>query len=161
VTDATALVGRVVDAHNAHDDRALAACYARGATVQFAGWPEPIDAGAWVSAQATIRESFPDLRFRVRATGTGPGTALVELTMTGTNAGPLHLSDTDRLVLRTDARSLPATGREMSIDGVVVLEVSDGLVTAERHHWADVTSLVQLGLVVPRRPVPETAAAAG
>ena len=156
--DAPALVGRLVDAHNAHDDRALAACYAPAATVRFAGWPEPIGADAWVWAQATIRESFPDLRFRVRATGTGPGTALVELTMTGTNAGPLHLSDTDRLVLRTDARSLPATGRRMAMDGVVVLEVSDGLVTAERHHWPDVLSLVQLGLLAPRHPVPEPAA---
>jgi SnoaL-like domain len=153
----TDLVRRVVDAHNAHDDRALSATYASGATVHFAGWAEPIDAGAWVAAQPQIRESFPDLGFTVEAVATAPGLAVVELTMTGTNSGVLHLSDEDRIVLRTDASSLPATGGRMSIRGVVVLEVSGGLVTAERHHWPTVQSLVQLGLVQPRNPVPALA----
>jgi hypothetical protein len=148
--DAAALVTRMVDAHNDGDDHALLATYARGATVYVAGWPEPVDAESWVLAQAGIRESFPDLHFEIRALGTGPGVALVELTMAGTNSGVLHLGDEDRIVLRTDAQSLPATGARMSIDGVVVLEVSDGLVTAERHHWPTVRSLMQLGLVRPR-----------
>lgn len=148
--DAAALVTRMVDAHNAGDDQALLATYARGATVHFAGWPAPVDATSWVAAQSGIRESFPDLRFEIRAVGTGPGVVFVELTMTGTNSGVLHLGDEDRIILRTDAESLPPTGRRMSIDGVVVLEVSDGLVTRERHHWQTIRSLMQLGLVRPR-----------
>ena len=155
--DATALVTRMVEAHNAGDDRELLAMYAPGATVLFAGWPEPIDAGSWVTAQAAIRTGFPDVRFGIRAVGAGPGVAFVELSMTGTNSGVLTLGDDDRIVLRTDAESLPATDRRMSIDGVVVLEVRDGLVTAERHHWPTVRSLVQLGLVTGRRPVGEPA----
>jgi ketosteroid isomerase-like protein len=151
------LVQRLVDAHNAHDDRALLASYAGDATVHVAGWAEPVDAGSWVAAQTQIRESFPDLRFTVGAVATAPGVAVVELTMDGTNSGVLHLGDEDRIVLRTDAASLPATGGRMSIRGVVVLEVADGLVTAERHHWPTVQSLVQLGLVQPRNPVPALA----
>ena len=155
--DATALVTRMVEAHNAGDDQELLAIYAPGATVLFAGWLDPIDAGSWVMAQASIRAGFPDVRFGIRAIGTGPGIAFLELTMTGTNSGVLTLGDDDRIVLRTDAQSLPATHRRMSIDGVVVLEVSDGLVTAERHYWPTVQSLVQLGLVT-RRPAAEPVA---
>ena len=66
--------------------------------------------------------------------------------MTGTNTGPLILSDADRLVLGTQAETLPATGRAMDITGAVVFEVADGQVTAERHYWPEVTPLVQLGL---------------
>jgi hypothetical protein len=161
VTDDAALVARMVDAHNERDDRALLACYAPGATVQFTDWDEPVAAEYWVAAQAGVRESFPDIRLHVRAVGTAPGGAFLETTLTGTNAGPLHLGNTDRIVLRTDAQSLPATGRRMSMDGVVVLDVADGLVTAERHYWPDVTSLVQLGLVRPRHRVTSRAGTNG
>jgi predicted ester cyclase len=148
--DATALVTRMVDAHNTGDDEALLATYEPGATVHFAGWASPVDAGSWVAAQAQIRESFPDIHFGIRTLATAAGSVVAELTMTGTNSGVLHLSDDDRIVLRTDAQSLPATGRRLSMDGVVLLEVSDGLVAAERHHWPTVQSLVQLGLAQPR-----------
>jgi hypothetical protein len=151
--DAATVATRIVDAHNDQDFAALLASYASGATVEFAGWPEPVSAEAWVATQPAIRESFPDLRFRIRAFGTGRGVALVELTMSGTNTGVLHLGNEDRIILRTDAESLPATGGRMVIDGVVVLDLCDGLVTAERHHWPSVQSLMQLGLVRPRDPV--------
>ena len=35
----------------------------------------------------------------------------------------------------------------MDITGTVVLEVADGQVTAERHYWPLVDTLVQLGFV--------------
>ena len=153
MTDAAALVRRMVDAHNDRDDRALLACYAPTAGVRFAGGSGPVEAATWVAALAGLRAGFPDLRYAVRSVGTGPGLAFVELTMTGTNAGPLQLGDVDRLVLRTDARSVPATARRMSVDGVVVLEAADGQVTSERHYWPDVDVLVQLGLAnVPESP---------
>ncbi len=159
--DAATLVTRLVDAHNAHDYQSLLAAYAFGANVHFACWQEPVDAGTWVAAQASIRESFPDIRFRTGAVATGPGVAVVELTMAATNTGVLYLGDDDRIVLRTDAQSLPATGRRMMIGGVVVLEVSGGLVTAERHFWPTVQSLVQLRLVRPRYPADEFAGTTG
>jgi hypothetical protein len=39
----------------------------------------------------------------------------------------------------------------MSIDGVVVLEVDDGLITVERHFLHLAETHQQLGLVAPRR----------
>jgi hypothetical protein len=73
--------------------------------------------------------------------------ALLEARLTGTNIGPFTLGETDRLVLGTQAETLPATGRPIDITGTVVLEVADGQVTAERHYWPLVDSLVQLGLL--------------
>jgi len=142
------LVARMIAAHNDRDDEALRRSYAPGAVVSPGGSPEPVPAAAWVAGLATLRESFPDLHFRVRALAAGPRVALVELTMTGSNDGLLHLSDADRIVLRTQETTLPPTGRPMSIDGVVVIETEDGLVTAERHHWPQIEPLVQLGLVM-------------
>lgn len=46
---------------------------------------------------------------------------------------PAYLNDADRRLLRTDAVELPPTGRSMYIDGVVVLDLVGGLITAERH----------------------------
>ena len=79
--------------------------------------------------------------------------AAAEVRMTGTNTAPLHLGEIDRLLLRTDAAELPATYRSIDLRWVVVLELSDGLVATERHHWPYVDTLLQLGLL----PVPATA----
>jgi hypothetical protein len=58
-------------------------------------------------------------------------------------------------VLGTQAEALPATGRAIDICGVVVLEIAGGRVTAERHYWPLVDTLVlQLGLVEPRQAQP-------
>jgi hypothetical protein len=58
------------------------------------------------------------------------------------------------VVLGTQAETLPATGRAIDICGVVVLEIADGRVTAERHYWPLVDTLVQLGLVGPPQAQP-------
>ena len=72
--------------------------------------------------------------------------------MTGTNTGPFVLGEIDRLILGTQAETLPATGRAMDITGTVVLEVADDRVTAERHYWPFAQVFVQLGLVGSPRP---------
>jgi ketosteroid isomerase-like protein len=91
--------------------------------------------------------TFPDFRLHPRNLAADDRVALLEARMTGTNTGPFPLGETDRLVLGTQAETLPATGRAMDITGAVVLEVADGQVTAERHYWPLVDTLVQLGFV--------------
>ena len=125
----------------------LAACYAPGATVHPAGWPEPVDVTAWMAAFGSMLESFPDLTVRPTAVASGDGVVVLEATLVGTNSGPFHLGDVDRLILGTDADRLPPTGKIMDITGVVVLEIADGLVIRERHYWPVAETLVQLGLV--------------
>jgi hypothetical protein len=109
--------------------------------------PEDFDAEAWLAAFGAMLAMFPDLRVHPRRLALGDQAALLEARLTGTNTGPLFLNDVDRLVLGTQATTLPATGRAIDLDGVVVFEVADGRVTAERHHWPEVAPLVQLGLV--------------
>jgi hypothetical protein len=93
--------------------------------------------------------TFPDLRLHPRNLAAEDRVALLEARMTGTNTGPFPLSETERLLLGTQAETLPATGRATDITGVVVLEVAGGRVTAERHYWPLVDGLVQLGLIGP------------
>jgi ketosteroid isomerase-like protein len=137
----------MVDSYNRHDADTLAACYAPDARINAAGWPEEVDAATWLAAFGAILSSFPDLQIRPRNLVTDDRVAVLEARLTGTNTGPFSLGETDRLVLGTKAETLPATGRAMDITGTVVLEVADGRVTAERHYWPLVDTLVQLGLI--------------
>ena len=141
------LMDRLIDAHNARDVEATASCYAPGAGVHMDGWDQPVDVPTWTVAMEALHESFPDLTFHRGPAADGDGVVMAEIRMTGTNTGPLSLGTTDRLVLRTDAERLPPTGRVMDVIGVVVLEIAEQKVTAERHYWPAVEPLVQLGLV--------------
>ena len=155
--DTAALVGRMVDSFNRRDTEAHAARYAPGARVHLAGWPEEVDAGTWLAVFGVMLQTFPDLLLHPRNLAADDRVALLEARLTGTNTGPFGLSDTDRLVLGTQAQTLPATGRAIDITGTVVLEVAGGRVTAERHYWPLVDTLVQLGLVGPRPSRPDGA----
>jgi hypothetical protein len=146
--DTAALVDRMVDSYNRHDTDALAACYGPHARVHQAGWPEAVDAQTWLALfGGPLLTTFPDLQLRPRNLAADDRVALLEARLTGTNTGPFTLGETDRLVLGTHAETLPATGRAIDITGTVVLEVADGQVTAERHYWPLVDTLVQLGFV--------------
>ena len=136
----------IVDSYNRHDIDALAACYAPGARVNGGGWPEDIDVTGWLAGLGTIIGSFPDLQLHPHNLVADGRVAMLETRMTGTT-GPLVLGEIDRLILGTQAEALPATGRTMDITGMVVLEVADGRVTAERHFWPFAQVFVQLGLV--------------
>ena len=105
-------------------------------------------------------ESFPDLTFTAGRVAAAGSTIMFEIQITGTNQGPLHLNDLDRLLLRINAQTLPPTGREMTIDGVVVLEVDEHLITAERHFLNQAATQEQLLLVAPGASDPVKAARA-
>ena len=150
--DTAALVDRMVDCFNRHDPEALAACYAPDARVHRAGWPQAVDAGTWLAAVPVSLTTFPEFRLDPCNLAADDRVALLEARMTGTNTGPFPLSETERLLLGTQAETLPATGRATDITGVVVLEVAGGPGTAERHYRPLGDSLVQLGLIGPPGP---------
>ena len=145
------LVAAFLDAHNRRDSDVLVAAYAPGATVHRTEATAPIDAAEWLATRDVMVESFPDLTFTPGRVATAGSAILFEIRITGTNHGPLHLNDSDRALLRTDAAALPPTGLPMSIDGVVVLEVEDGLITAERHFLNQAAAQEQMLLVEPRQ----------
>jgi hypothetical protein len=139
----------MVDCFNRHDPEELAACYAPDAGVQPAGWPQAVDVSTWLAAVPVIWTTFADLRLHPRNLVADDRMALLEARMSGTNTGPYPLSETERVLLGTQVKTLPATGRATDITGVVVLEVAGGRVTAERHYWPLADGLVQLGLIGP------------
>lgn len=147
------LVAGLVDCYNDRRLEDLASWYQSGATVHPAGWHEAVDAPTWIAAFGAMLESFPDLAIRPTHVASGSGVAVLEARLTGTNSGPFHLGDVDRLVLGTDADRLPPTGRTLDITGTVVLELTDDHVTRERHYWPLIDTLVQLGLVATQ-PLP-------
>jgi hypothetical protein len=151
MSTAADLVAALLDAHNRRDTRALVAAYAAGATIHRAEATEPITAGEWLETRDAMVESFPDLTFTPGRVATAGSAIMFEIRITGTNHGRLHLNDSDRALLRTDAPALPPTGLAMSIDGVVVLEVEGGLITAERHFLNQAAAQEQLLLVDPAR----------
>ena len=141
------VVRRLVGAWDTHDPDRLMSCYAPGALVHPQGPDSPVPAEVWREAVPTFVGSFPDLRVQLEGSVTEGDRVAAEVRMTGTNTVPLHLGEVDRLLLRTDAAELPATYASIDLRWVVVLELSDGLVTAERHHWPFVDMLCQLGLL--------------
>ena len=147
LTDLTDVVAGLIESYNRRDPSRLAAGYAAGAQIQPAGLPGPIDTGTWTEVFGSFLRTFPDFTAAAGRVTTSGSVAMAEVTLSGTNTGPVHLDDFDRAVLRTDARELPPTGRPMSVDGVIVLAAAGGLITAERHHFPFAGLLEQLGLI--------------
>lgn len=147
MTGGAELAATILDGLNRRDLRGVAASYGDGARVHPDGWREAVDLPTWHAAFGMLLTSFPDLALTAEHVAAGSNAVILEVRLTGTNTGPFHLGDLDRLVLRTDAERLPPTGRAVDITGAVVLETAGGLVIAERHYWRLLDSLTQLGLV--------------
>jgi len=144
---AMGLVAGLVDGFNRRDLRRLTSSYTPHARVHLAGWHEAVDVATWLSAFQMMLESFPDLTLTPEHVASGDDVAIVEARLTGTNLGPFHLGDIDRVVLGTDAERFPPTGRAIDITGTVVFQTIGDLVLSERHYWPLVDTLAQLGLV--------------
>jgi hypothetical protein len=121
--------------------------YTPDARIHPAGWDDDVDVPTWHAAFEMVLTSFPDLTIATERVAAGEGSVIIEARLTGTNSGPLHLGDLDRLILDTDADLLPPTGRAMDIMGTVVFQISGERVASERHYWKTADTLVQLGLV--------------
>jgi hypothetical protein len=152
MSDAAGLVATLVDGYNHSELQRVAALYTPDARVHPAGWDDDVDVPTWHAAFEMVLTSFPDLTITTERVATGEGLVIIEARLTGTNDGPLHLGDLDRLILATDVDRLPPTGRAMDIAGSVVFQVAEDLVTAERHYWKTADTLVQLGLVETKQP---------
>jgi hypothetical protein len=147
MSDAAGLVDTLVVGYNQRKMHRVASMYTSDARVHPAGWDDDVDIPTWHAAFEMVLTSFPDLAISPEKVVSGEGVVIIEARLTGTNSGPLHLGDLDRLILDTDADLLPPTGRAMDITGTVVFQIAGELVTAERHYWKTADTLVQLGLV--------------
>jgi hypothetical protein len=147
MTGRAGLVAPLLDGYNRRDLGRVASWYTPDARIHPAGWDEAVDVPTWLAAFRMMLTSFPDLKVSPEHVATAKDLVILEARLTGTNSGPFHLGDLDRLVLGTDAERLPPTGRAIDITGTVVFQTAGDLVATERHYWKTVDSLTQLGLV--------------
>jgi steroid delta-isomerase-like uncharacterized protein len=129
---------RWIDAFNARDDAAEAACR----TTDFiAHAPDsiekaPLDSDAWAAFLGVFLEGFPDLHLEVQDSSADQETTAQRILFTGTHTGTF--------------RGLPPTGRKVRFSAVEINRMVDGRVA---EHWVQLDSVTlfeQLGLrIIP------------
>jgi steroid delta-isomerase-like uncharacterized protein len=121
-------------------DVAGAAALVADDLVNHAAIPEAQGRAGFERIQAKLRTAVPDLRGRIDDVIVDGDRAVVRLTMSGTQTGPL---DFVRL-------QLPPTGRAVSLEQIHIVRVVDGRIV---EHWAcrdDHALIRQLGMkIVP------------
>ncbi len=128
---------RAIKAYNDRDVKAIAELlseapeYSRGA--QVARSKEQV-----LAVYRLDWEDFPDARTDIKLAIAEGSVVALECVWTGTNTGPLHLPD---------GTTAPATGRQVILPCVTVLEVKNGLVVTVRNYWDNMVVMEQLGLL--------------
>ena len=115
----------------------LAACYAKDVRYVDPGG-ELTGVDAVLAHVKEVFDPFPRMSFDVEAIYEGDGWAIAEGVVSGKNTGPLVMPD---------GSTLPATGRDVEVRTVVVFELRDGAITAERNYWDNMAIYAQLGLL--------------
>lgn len=124
------------DAWNTRRPEAVARCYSPGgARVQMAFPPARIEGReALAEHVGAIMAAFPDFVLDVRSEATTADGALVfEWTFRGTQ--------------QADYGPLPGNGQEVSLDGLSILAMEDGLIREERVYWDGVALMAAAGMI--------------
>ena len=126
------------DAYNRHDARAVAAHYAQDCVAYDPILLEPLKGRAAIEKDAAdFFRTFPDLRVEVINIFEKGDRAAGEITMTGTNNGPLV----------TPTGEVPATGKRIDMRGALVGRINgENLIVEERRYYDTGTLMQQLGL---------------
>jgi predicted ester cyclase len=138
---------RVFDAVNVHDLTVLRGLYAPEARTLRPGWPQEGDTESLLASYEMDFACVPDIRFDPLSSVAEGSRIVTELRITGTNTGPTVLGDFGKALLGRDVEAVPPTGRPIDLRAVVVHEVSDGKVTAERQYSGLLEFLVQIGVI--------------
>jgi ketosteroid isomerase-like protein len=141
------LLTAFVAAFDRHDPDGIAALYAPGATIRCPDAADDVDAVAVGAAYARWFTVTPDARIQVRSAVADDQLGVAEVVITGTNTGPLQLTDVDRAVLGTDMEALPPTGRAVAVPAVFAINIADGRIAAERQYFSPLALPLQLGLL--------------
>jgi len=122
-----------IEGLNRGDVSAADRVFAADCTVHMTGVPQPIHGVAsWKETVAGLLAAFPDLHFTIEQQLTdGPHVAM-RWHATGTHAGPLG--------------PVPPTGRSISLDGLIIDHLREGMVVERWEQWDQPCMLQQLGL---------------
>ena len=133
------VIRQQIAAINAHDPGGLAAHYSDDTIVLDPQYPEALRGRAAVERDtADFVKAFPDLRAQVTRTLFDGATHALEMTVSGTNSGPLALPT---------GATAPPTNRRVELHMAVFGRVdSEGLVVEERRYFDIASLLAQLGL---------------
>jgi predicted ester cyclase len=116
-------------------------------THQASGPGEPAAAGLRQLA-ASLRQSYPDLRFTVEDQIAEGDKVVTRFTMRGTNRGELLLGP---------GAPLPATGKAVTISGIVINRIAGGRIVENWVVVDELGNLRQLGLFPAPGAAPVTA----
>jgi len=133
------VIRQQIAAINAHDPAGLAIRYGADAVVLDPQYAEPLRGREAIERDtADFVTAFPDLRAQVTRTLFDGATHALEMTVSGTNTGPLTLPT---------GSTVPPTNRRAEIHMAVFGRVDgDGLVVEERRYFDIAGLLAQLGL---------------
>jgi hypothetical protein len=147
MSEARDVAQRVIDAVNTHDLSALGGLYAAGARTCRPGWPEEADAEYLLASYEMDFACVPDIHFEPLSVTSEGARIVTELRISGINTGPTVLGDFGKALLGADVEAVPPTGRPIDLPAVLVHEVADGKVAAERQYWGLLEFLVQTGVI--------------
>ena len=83
------------------------------------------------------KAAFSDIHGNIWGRNSCGDTAVLEITWTGTNDGPIEMA----------GGTLQATGQSVEFDAAQILEIEDGKVNVFRNYGDFITMLTQLGLM--------------
>jgi len=137
--DLKKVADKVTKAFNAHDAVAVASFYTEDAIMMGSGEPEPIKGRKAIEEnQVAWYRAFPDVKIDTYRTLVSENYIVIEFSFKGTNSGPLKTPEGD----------LPATGRPVSVMGIMILKTTPEGLIAEDHTYYDTADFMkQLGLL--------------
>ena len=123
-----------VDALNRGDVSAADHMFASDCIIHITGLPEPIvGLEAWKAVITGFLTAFPDMHFTIDERVLSDGVAASRWHARGTHAGPFG--------------PIPATGRPVAINGIILDHVVDGKVKERWEQFDQPVLLQQLGVV--------------
>lgn len=107
--------------------------FAADCTVHITGVEQPIrGVAAWKEFVAGLLAAFPDLHFTIEEQLTEGPRVVTRWRATGTHRGPLG--------------PMPATGRSIRVDGLIIDHLERGMVVERWEQWDQSRMLQQLGV---------------
>jgi C-1 hydroxylase len=133
MTDFQAMLERRTDAWNRRDPVALAAAYADDAVVTSPMFPHAEGRAAIQASFTALFHVFPDWTMTFEATCVNGNRAIQPCRIRATQKG--------------DFMGLPATGRRIEFDCVLIYDMEGGLIKRERRVYDFTAMLLQLGIL--------------
>ncbi len=133
---AASLMGRQIEAYNARDNATFGATVAEDMDYRDHGsGMSSLGREAFVANVVAWRSVWSDVQATIVTIVDGGADVALEVRFAGTHDGPLP----------TPGGLIPATGRPISIETVMVAHAENGLITSLRYYYSMLSALQQIG----------------